>query len=179
MQHRDQGLEVTRVRGRQERPDDLPLTAQVGVRRRGRPCTRRRARLASCRVAVGVRPTIGAMSSKGTANMSCSTKARRSAGDSVSSTTSSASPTDSASSAACSGSPTASGGLTTGSGTRTSSSGDSPREVRERSMSRHTRPTTVVSQPPRFSIPSAPARFSRSHASCTASSASVSDPSMR
>ena len=57
-----------------------------------------------------------AMSSKGTANMSCSTKASRSAGASVSSTTSSASPTESASSASCSGSMPSSG-LTIGSGT--------------------------------------------------------------
>jgi hypothetical protein len=42
------------------------------------PCTRRRARLASCHTATGVRPTIGAISSKGTANMSCSTNATRS-----------------------------------------------------------------------------------------------------
>jgi hypothetical protein len=46
---------------------------------------------------------IGAISSNGTANMSCSTKARRSAGVSRSSTTSSASPTESARSASCSG----------------------------------------------------------------------------
>ena len=39
------------------------------------------------RVAVGVRPTIGAISSNGTANMSCSTNASRSAGGSISSTT--------------------------------------------------------------------------------------------
>ena len=68
------------------------------------PRTRRRARLASCRAASGERSTIGAISSNGTANMSCSTNASRSAGVSVSSTTSSASPTESASSASCSGS---------------------------------------------------------------------------
>ena len=77
---------------------------EVGVGTRVAPCTRRRARLASCRAAAGVRPTIGAISSKGTANMSCSTNASRSAGASVSSTTSSARPTESASSASCSGS---------------------------------------------------------------------------
>ena len=38
---------------------------------------------------------------------------------------------------------------------------------------------TVVNQAPRFSIASASERLSRSHASCTASSASVIDPSMR
>ena len=39
--------------------------------------------------------------------------------------------------------------------------------------------TTVVSQPPRFSTAAASARLSRSHASWTASSASVSEPSIR
>jgi hypothetical protein len=34
-------------------------------------------------------------------------------------------------------------------------------------MSRHTRPTTVVSQPPRLSISPVPVRLSRSHASWT------------
>src|SRR5262249_18872792 len=56
------------------------------------PCTRRRARLATCRAVVGERPTMAAISSKGTANMSCSTNASRSAGASVSKTTSSAHP---------------------------------------------------------------------------------------
>jgi hypothetical protein len=46
---------------------------------------------------------IGAMSSNGSANMSCRTKASLSAGVSVSSTTSNARPTESASSAPCSG----------------------------------------------------------------------------
>src|SRR5262249_6489372 len=52
------------------------------------PWIRRRARLASCRVAAGERSTIGAISSKGMANMSCRTNASRSAGVSVSRTTS-------------------------------------------------------------------------------------------
>ena len=51
--------------------------------------------------------------------------------------------------------------------------------ARERSMLRLTRATTVVSQPPRFSISSASERLRRSHASCTASSASLSEPSIR
>ena len=76
--------------------------------------TRRRARLASWRAAGGLRPTIGAISSKGTPNMSCRTNASRSAGVRVSSTTSSASPTESASSASCSGSVAV--GSATGSG---------------------------------------------------------------
>ena len=46
-------------------------------------------------------------------------------------------------------------------------------------MSRHTRATTVVSQPPRFSTALVSERLSRSHASCTASSASLSEPSIR
>ena len=141
------------------------------------PRTRRRARLASWRAASGVRSTIGAISSKGTANMSCRTKASRSAGDSCSRTTRSARPTESASSASCSGWPP-SMRSTTGSGRR-SSSGSSPRVLRARSMFRHTRATTVVSQPPRFSISSASLRLSRTQASCTASSASLSEPSMR
>jgi hypothetical protein len=39
-------------------------------------------------------------------------------------------------------------------------------------------PTTVVSHPPRFSTVAASVRFSRSHASWTASSASLSEPSI-
>ena len=40
-------------------------------------------------------------------------------------------------------------------------------------MFRHTRATTVVSQPPRFSTSPVSVRLSRSHASWTASSASL------
>ena len=124
---------------------------------------------------------MGAISSKGTPNMSCSTNASRSAGESVSSTTSSASPTESASSASCSGS-IRSARLTIGSGTCTP--GGSPRgtsrlEERERSVSRHTRPTTVVSHPLRFSTPLVSERLSLSQVSWTASSASLIEPSMR
>jgi len=39
-----------------------------------RPCTRRRARLRELLAAIGERPTMGAISSNGTPNMSCSTK---------------------------------------------------------------------------------------------------------
>ena len=127
------------------------------------PRTRRRARLASCRAASAERPTIGAISSNGIANMSWSTKARRSAGVNRSRTTSSASPTESASSASCSGLlsrvPVATGSGASG------VNGSSRRDVRDRSMSRHTRATTVVSHPPRLSMPVVPARLSRSHAS--------------
>ena len=143
------------------------------------PCTRRRARLASCRAAAGERPTMVAISSKGTANMSCSTKASRSAGASVSSTTSRAGPTESASSASCSGSmPSGRPGPGVASWTG-GSSGSSRRAVRERSMSRQTRDTTVVSHPPRFSTSAAPDRLRRIQASWTASSASPAEPSIR
>ena len=120
---------------------------------------------------------MSAISSKGTANMSCSTKASRSAGASVSSTTSRASPTESARSASSSG-PAAPSRLTMGSGT-SAPTGSSRRRPRERSWLRHTRPTTVVSQPPRFSTSLVSARLSLSQVSCTASSAAAADPSMR
>jgi len=51
------------------------------------PFTRRRALLASCLAAAGVRPTIGAISANGSPNMSCRTNASLSAGVSVLSTT--------------------------------------------------------------------------------------------
>ena len=143
----------------------------------GAPWTRRRPRLASWRVAVGVRPTIGAISSNGTANTSCSTNATRSAGASESSTTSSASPTESPSRASCSGSMPASG-LTMGSGTWVSRDA-SRRVLRDRSMLRQTRPTTVVSQARRFSTSLVSVRLRRIQASWTASSASLTEPSMR
>ena len=53
------------------------------------------------------------------------------------------------------------------------------RACRERSMSRHTRDVIVVSQPSRLATSSAPARAARSQASCTASSASLAEPSIR
>ena len=127
---------------------------------------------------------MGAISSKGTPKVSCKTNAIRSAGESVSSTTSSARPIPSASSAWCSGS-IPSSRSTMGSGIRASevsphgSSGNRSRlDARERSMFRHTLPTTVVSHPPRFSTPPESERSRRSQASCTASSASLGDPSI-
>ena len=139
--------------------------------------TRCRARLASCLDASWVRPSIGAISPNGTSNTSCSTKATRSAGVSVSSTTSIASPTESASSASCSGvGPSA--GLSTGSGTH-GPARLSGLAALARSAFRQTLVTIVVSQPPRFSTPPAPAAANLTHASCTASSASSSDPSIR
>ncbi len=50
--------------------------------------------------------------------------------------------------------------------------------LRACSMFRHTRATTVVSQPPRFSIVLESVRLSRSQASWTASSASLAEPSV-
>ena len=117
------------------------------------------------------------MSSNGTANMSCRTNASRSGGVSVSSTTSSASPIESARSASCSGSVPSAGSMI-GSGTWTSS-GCSRRTFRERSMFSATRATTVVSQPPRFSTSLVSERLSLIQASWTASSASLTEPSIR
>ena len=143
----------------------------------GAPRTRRRARLASCRAAAVDRPTIGAISSNGNANTSCRTNATRSAGVRASRTARSARPSESPRSASCSGS-IPSSGLTIGSGTCVSS-GASRRVRRERSMFRHTRPTTVVSQPLRLSTSLVSVRLRRIQASCTASSASAREPSMR
>src|SRR6266566_8741848 len=169
--------EVTAARGSEEGVDHFSASGEIGVGNYGRSCTRRRARLASCLAAVSERPTTLAISSKGTAKRSCSTNARRSAGFEVSRTTRSARPTESASSASYSGS-IPSSRLTIGSGTCTSR-GSSRRELRERSMSRHTRATTVVSHPPRFSTPLVPERLRWSQDSCTASSASVRESSIR
>jgi hypothetical protein len=52
-------------------------------------------------------------------------------------------------------------------------------DLRERSMSRQTRATTVVSQPPRFSTADVSERFSRNQVSWTASSTSLVEPSIR
>src|SRR5262249_47761096 len=82
--------------------------------------------------------------SNGTAKMSCSTKATRSAGVRVSRTTTNASPMESLSKASCSGSMPATG-LTMGSGTWVSRD-TSRRVLRDRNMLRQTRPTTVVKQ---------------------------------
>src|ERR1700712_881630 len=114
------------------------------------------------------------MSSNGSANRSCRTKATRSAGDSVSSTTSIAGPTASESST-CSSGPASVDAWSRG----TASEGSSRRERRDRSMSSETRATTVVSQPTGFCTSSAPARDARSQASCTASSASADEPRIR
>ncbi len=104
---------------------------------------------------------MGAISSNGTANMSCRTNASRSAGVSVSSTTSRARPTESARTASCSGPsaprPASSGGL--------APTGSSRRALRDWSMFRDTLATIVVSHPAMFSTPLASERLSRSQAS--------------
>ena len=112
-----------------------------------------------------------------TANMSWSTKATRSAGARVSSTTSSARPTESASTASCAGSPRVGHRLTSVGHVRVERV--LARAVLDRSMSRHTRATTVVSHPPRLPMSLVSERLRRNHVSCTASSASVRDPSIR
>ena len=95
--------------------------------------------------------------------MSCSTNATRSAGASVSSTTSRATPTESASSSSRSGSAPWSGCATGSAAWR--SAGSSCRDLRARNMSRQTRATTVVSQPPRLSTAPLSDRLSRNQAS--------------
>jgi hypothetical protein len=75
----------------------------------------------------------------------------------------------------CSGSTSSSSAPGSGNCTPAGSS----RRLRDRRMSRHTRPTTVVNHPLRFSTPLVRVRLSRNQASWTASSASLSDPSMR
>jgi hypothetical protein len=115
VEDRDEGIEVGVARGGQEGVDHVSLVVEIRVGHGGAPRIRRRARLASCRAAAGVRSTSGAISSKGMAKMSCRTNASRSAGPRVSRTTSNASPTESESSASCSGL-TPSSGLTIGSG---------------------------------------------------------------
>jgi hypothetical protein len=138
------------------------------------PLTRRRARLASWRMAASERSTIGAISLNGIPNMSCRTNASRSAGVRVSSTTNNAGPTESASTASSSRPFSI---VTTGSGSQLPT--ESSRHARlARSMPRQTRATTVVSQPPRFATAWVSARESRGHASCTAS-ASLAEPSIR
>ena len=142
------------------------------------PRTRCRARAASCAAVFSDRPTIGAISENGRSNMSCSTKARRSAGDRVCRMTSRATPTESASTASCSGS-TGSTGCAAETWLKASSSGCSGRALRARNMSRQILATTVVNQARRLPTSPGSARSIRSHASCTASSASDNEPSIR
>jgi len=62
---------------------------------------------------------------------------------------------------------------------RQSAPGSSRRDSRVRSVFRHTRATTVVNHPVRFSTLLVSARLRRSQASWTASSASLREPSIR
>ena len=141
------------------------------------PRTRRRARAASWAAVFSDRPTIGAISANGRSNMSCSTNASRSAGDSLCRMTSNAAPTESASSASCSGS--TGSAVAMRAGATVSSSGCSGLALRARSMSRQMCATTVVSQPRILRTSPTSARSIRSHASWTASSASGNEPSIR
>jgi hypothetical protein len=150
-------------RARQRERRRQPLLSAVSIGGRGFPCTRRRARLATCLAASGERPTMMAISSKDTSNRSCRTNASRSDGASLSGTTKSARPTESARSASCSAS-VALSLLATGS-VSCALKESSRREVRERNMSRRTRATTVVSHPARLSMPLLSGRLSRSPAS--------------
>ena len=61
MEQLDQRVEVAIARGREERIDDASLSCRVSVGLRRSP-TRRRARLASCRVAGSERPSTSAIS---------------------------------------------------------------------------------------------------------------------
>jgi hypothetical protein len=140
IEHLEQRLEIAAAGRGEEGVDNLPLARDVEFGGGIGVLHARRARLASWRAAAGLRPTIGAISSNGTANMSCNTNASRSAGASVSRTTSKARPTESASTASRSGS----NRWSSAAGGACSPIGSSRRERRERSMSRHTRATIVV-----------------------------------
>ena len=105
VEHREQRVEVGRARRGEERVDDLPLPRRGRRSARGSaPCTRRRARLASWRVA-----SRGALDDRRDLverhARTCRAARRRAArsGVRVSSTTSIARPTESAISACCSG----------------------------------------------------------------------------
>ena len=167
------------ARGGEEGIDDFSLAAS-GRRRAAWPLPAPGGARGS-RAAVprsGERPTMGAISSKGTSNMSCSTNASRSAGASVSSTTSSARPTESASSASCSGS------------IPSSRLDDRVGHVRAERLLAPRRCASAACPGTRARRPSSASRrgsrrrsvserLSRSQASCTASSASLSEPSIR
>jgi len=116
------------------------------------------------------------MLSNGTAKTSCSTNASRAVGVRLSSTISSARPIDSATMAWSSG-PSAAGSAISGSGSHMPA-WSSRCARRALSMSRQMRPTTVVSQARRSPISLVLLRRRRSQDSCTASSASLTDPSM-
>ena len=135
-------------RGRRRRP---ALLGQVDAGSGCAPWTRRRARLASWRAASGVRSMISAISSNGTANMSWRTKASRSAGVKRLEHDQQREPDRVGEERFLLrvGVPSRADDRLGHPGAR-----PSPRaaSARARSRSRQTRPTTVVSQPPRLSI---------------------------
>jgi len=66
-EHREKTFEVTAAQSREEGVNNSALAAEIGAGNRPRPL-HATARAASCLAAAGERPTIGAISSKGTAN---------------------------------------------------------------------------------------------------------------
>jgi hypothetical protein len=147
VQQREKLVEVIVARRREQSADHPSLASEIhasGVV--GPSCTRRRARLTGGRAAAGERRRMEAISSKRTANMSSKTKATRSAGASLLSTTSSARPTESPKSASSSGS--ASSSRLTG-GSATTSRGSSRPGLRARTVSKHTQVTTSSTRRPR------------------------------
>src|SRR5215471_2724409 len=142
--------------------------------RAARTCARARAE--SCRHAASLRSSAVATSLKEKSNTSCSRKAARSSGDNRSSVKSSAKDRSSASSVQLSGASAAVS--TTGSGSRgpTYSSCRARAEVR---MLRQIRVVVVMRNALGSDTLSRSAPCQRKYVSCTASSASVIDPSMR
>ena len=149
VEHGEQGLEVAVARGGQEGVDHFALALEVGVGDGLLALDAPAGAAGQLAGRLGERSTIGAISSKGTAKMSCRTKASRSAGVNVSSTTSRATPTESARSASCSGS--AAPGRSRMRSGMCGPTGSSRRVRRARRMLSATRETTVVSQARRFS----------------------------
>ena len=174
----EQALEVAVARGSEEGVNDRPLTVEVGIRDRGA--------LDPAAAAAGELAGRGARFDRrsarcrrtGWAKTSWRTNATRSAGESDSRTARSARPIESPSIASCSGSAPVTGNRRSDPAT-CGSRGASRRVLRERSVFRHTRPTTVVSQARMFSTSLASVRLSRIHDFWTASSASLSEPSIR
>ena len=169
VEHREQRLEVARPRGRQEGVDHLALARRSASGAGAAPRTRRRARLASCRAAAGSGPR--SARSRRTAPRTCRAARTRAArrGQRLEHDQQ-REPTESASSASCSGSMPSSR-------LRSARAGRAerllaPRRARAQHVQRHARHhrrqpaaqvlDVVVSE-----------RLSRSHASWTASSASL------
>ena len=178
VEHGDQRVEVAAASGREERVHDLALVAEIGVGWR-RP---RSGRAGGHGSPAGAPPPASdppSARSRRTARRTCRAARRPGARQATASRAPPAARGRPSRRAVprCSGS-SPSSRLTIGSGTCTSS-GSSRRVLRERSMFRQTRATTVVSHPPRFSTWLASERLSRSQASCTASSASLTEPSIR